>query len=232
MKPCLLVTWFAWSLVVMAAQHHPRDDVVLAPGYGDLEFTLPAPGSYDLPVLGRAADSKLMNSSGNELALHDLLGEKFTLLGFIYTRCPDINGCPLASYVMGQIQNRVMEDEILRAYVRLVSFSFDPMNDTPEVMEQYAKHFRKPGFDWHFVTARSQAELEETLQAYDQFVIRDYDQEGRLIGSMSHMLRVYLIDHNREIRNIYSVSFLHAETVINDIRTIIGDAVATKVSQH
>ena len=38
---------------------------------------------------------------------------------------------------------------------------------------------------------------------------------------MSHLLRVYLIDQNRWIRNIYSVSFLHADTLANDIRTLI-----------
>ncbi|MGR9091198.1 MAG: cytochrome-c peroxidase, partial [Gammaproteobacteria bacterium] len=34
--------------------------------------------------------------------------------------------------------------------------------------------------------------------------------------------RVYLIDSARQIRNIYSVSFLHADTIVNDIKTILG----------
>ncbi len=123
-----------------------------------------------------------------------------------------------------------MADEALKDYVRLVSFSFDPANDTPEVLEQYAGHFRKTDSDWHFVTAESAEELHATLEAYNQFVIREYDQEGKLLRSMSHMLRVYLIDHNRDIRNIYSVSFLHPDTVINDIRTIVGKNVAKGVA--
>jgi cytochrome c peroxidase len=37
----------------------------------------------------------------------------------------------------------------------------------------------------------------------------------------SHILRVMLIDRQRRVRNIYSVSFLHADTVLNDVRTLL-----------
>jgi cytochrome oxidase Cu insertion factor (SCO1/SenC/PrrC family) len=224
MKPILLLLTLlgVTSGQLFAAQHQRSADAALAPGYGDLEFEPPVPGSYNLPVLGHAADSKLLDSKGDLASLHGLMRNKFILLGFIYTHCSDVNGCPLASYVMARVQDRVMEDTALKDYVRLVSFSFDPANDTPEVLEQYARQFRKAGSDWHFVTARSAEELDATLEAYNQFVIRDYDQEGKFLGSISHMLRVYLIDQNRDIRNIYSVSFLHPDTVINDIRTIVG----------
>lgn len=222
----MVVTAAVATADVSAAQHHRQIDVGLAPGYGALEFVPPVPGTYRLPALGHAADAKLLNSKGDAVTLHDLMSDKFTLLSFIYTNCSDVNGCPLASYVMGKVSDRVMADEVLKDYVRLVSFSFDPANDTPEVLEQYAGHFRKPGSDWHFVTAETVEELAATLKAYDQFVIREYDPDGKFLGSISHMLRVYLIDHNRDIRNIYSVSFLHPDTVINDIRTIVAKSVA------
>ena len=227
----LVLTVGVAAVEAFAAHHQRQSDAVLAPGYGDLEFELAAPGSYTLPVLWQAADSRLVDSKGDLLTLYDLISDKFTLFSFIYTRCSDVNGCPLASYVMSKVQHRVMEDEVLKDYVRLVSFSFDPENDTPEVLEQYAGHFRQPGSDWHFVTANSAAELKAMLEAYDQFVIREYDQDGKLLGSISHMLRVYLIDHIRRIRNIYSVSYLHPDTVINDIRTIVGDSFAKNAAK-
>ena len=210
---------------VLGAQHHQSAEVVLAPGYGDLEFILPAPGTYRLPVLGSAKDARVVDSLGQELSLHGLMASRFTLLSFIFTNCSDVNGCPVATYVMGKIQNRLKDDDALKDYVGLVSFSFDPENDTTEVLQQYANKFRSPGTDWHFVTSRIPGELEKVLADYDQFVIRDIDENGELIGSISHMLRVYLIDHNRKIRNIYSVSFLHPDTVINDIKTIVLDNV-------
>jgi cytochrome c peroxidase len=47
-----------------------------------------------------------------------------------------------------------------------------------------------------------------------------YNEDGDYAGTMSHILRVYLIDRDRRIRNIYSAGFLHVDTVINDLRTL------------
>ena len=46
------------------------------------------------------------------------------------------------------------------------------------------------------------------------------------MGTMSHILRVFLIDESRQIRNIYSTSFLHADTVANDVRSLLMEATA------
>ena len=166
------------------------------------------------------------------MSLHELMSGKFTIFSFIYTTCTDVNGCPLASHVLAKVQRRVIADEILKDHVRLVSFSFDPVNDTPEVLENYASNFRVAGFDWHFVTSRSDEQLAVTLDDYNQFVIRDYNDNGTLVSSISHMLRVYLVDHRREIRNIYSVSFLHADTIMNDIRTIVAENASRQVTEN
>ena len=215
-------------ICVLAAQHHQSDSVTLAPGHGELEFVLPAPGTYRLPALGNARDARVVNSLDEETSLHGLMNSKFTLLSFIYTNCSDVNGCPVATYVMGKMQDRLRDDETLKDHVRLVSFSFDPLNDTAKVLQTYAGKFRGPGSDWHFVTSRNQVDLEKVLADYNQFVIRDMDENGQLIGSISHMLRVYLIDHRYQIRNIYSVSFLHPDTVINDIRTIVLNSAGSR----
>ena len=230
MKGLLVLVFIAGIVItgmpvedVRAAQHHQRQNLVLAPGYQKLGFTPPAPGSYQLPGLGLAADAELIDSRGDEVRLHELLGDKFTLFSFIYTQCSDVNGCPLASHVLSKVQRRVMADDVLKDLVRLVSFSFDPGNDRPEVLENYANNFREPGFDWHFVTANSAQELVSTLENYNQFVIREYDASGKQRSAISHILRVYLVDRKRQIRNIYSVSFLHADTILNDIRTIVSE---------
>ena len=44
------------------------------------------------------------------------------------------------------------------------------------------------------------------------------------MGILSHILRVFLIDPEGSIRNIYSASFLHADTLINDVKTVLLDS--------
>lgn len=63
-------------------------------------------------------------------------------------------------------------------------------------------------------------QIRPLLQAYDQTVQKEYDAKGKFTGNFSHTLRVYLIDRHQRVRNIYSVSFLHADTLINDAKTM------------
>jgi cytochrome c peroxidase len=194
---------------------------VLAPGYGPLLYTPPPAGTYALPPLGTAGDGQVVSDAAEPLALHDLIGDKLVLLGFIYTRCSDINGCPLASYVMKKVQDGVALDDTLNSQVRLISLSFDPQSDTPEALGEYAKHFRRQGSDWRFLTTTSEDALLPILEGYGQWRQKNYDENGDYMGSMSHILRVYLVDREGRIRNIYSTGFLDADTVMNDMRTLL-----------
>lgn len=201
---------------------HPAPQV-LAPGYSKLTFEPPAPGSYTLPPLGDAADGPVLDSGGAAGALHDHLGDKLVVLSFIYTRCSDVNGCPLATFVLKGVQDEILATPELEGAVRLVSFSFDPAYDTPPVLDKYAEHFRAPDFDWRFLTTAGEAELMPILEGFGQWIVRDYDAQGNYLGTVSHLLRVYLIDREKRIRNIYSTSFLHADTVVNDLRTVMAE---------
>lgn len=212
-----------WQSASFAAAHDHPQPVILAPGYSTLEFIAPEAGSYALPPLGSASNGPVLDATGARRNLHDYLGDKVVVLSFIYTTCNDVNGCPLATFVLKRVQNRVLRNKALSDQVRLLSFSFDPDHDTPLVLDTYARHFKAPEFDWQFLTTSSTTMLDPTLAAYGQSVIRDYDANGQYLGSMSHILRVFLIDKQKRIRNIYSTSFLHADTVANDIRTLLAE---------
>ena len=231
LKAVVTITALIASVAYAHSGHHGEGGQaapqVLAPGYQDLQFTPPPPGSYQLPVLARAGDGMVINANGRVLQLDQLLGNKITALSFIYTHCDDINGCPLASYVFSKVQNRIVKTEDLRDQVRLISLSFDPANDSPAVMLAYGRNFIRDGFDWEFLTTPSERDLAPILAAYHQVVRKDVDEKGQATGSFSHMLRVFLIDKKKQIRNIYSMSFLHPATVVNDIRTLLMEDAGT-----
>ena len=163
----------------------------------------------------------MIDSAGRAVRLHELYDDKAIVLSFIYTSCPDVNGCPLATFVISQVQKRLTADESMRSLVRLISVSFDPTNDTPEVMADYGQHFRRRDVDWRFLTAESENTLNPILDDYDQSVIRDRGPDGKALNTMSHILRVYLIDRDKYIRNIYSPSYLHPDILYADIRSVL-----------
>lgn len=206
------------SLGVTSAQEETE---VLPPGYTALEYTPSPAGTYELPALGTAVDGEVIDSDERALRLHSLFGDKIALLSFIYTSCSDIQGCPLATTVLQKIKSRLKSESLLSDKLRLISLSFDPAHDTPQAMSRYGTSFSDSGVEWRFLTTSSEAKLKPILEGYNQSIQRDYDENGQPLGTISHILRVFLIDRAKRIRNIYSVSFLHEEVLINDIKTLL-----------
>jgi cytochrome c peroxidase len=204
--------------------------VPLAPGYKPLTFTAPEPGSYTLPSLGAAGDGHVVESDGRTTSLHALYGEKIVLLSFIYSTCDDVNGCPLATAVFHKIKSQLKDSPELAGQLRLVTLSFNPEHDTPAAMHHYGQAFQGAGIEWRFFTTRSEAEIQPILQHYQQSVEKIYDEQGRFTGKFSHLLRVFLIDRQKRVRNIYTVSYLHPETVIGDIKTLLKESSGTSVA--
>jgi cytochrome c peroxidase len=165
----------------------------------------------------------VLNSLGKQQSLYDLFDGRYVLLAFIYSTCSDVNGCPLSAHVFYQIKSAMIEDEVLANRLKLISLSFDPETDTPAVMELYSNNFRYAGNagEWQFITTASHQQLQPILQAYNQVIQREVDNNGTTRVGYSHVLRVFLIDPQKRIRNIYSVDFLHQDLIINDVKTLI-----------
>ena len=197
-------------------------EIPLAPGYGALDYQLPQPGSYDLPVFKSAADGQVLTTTGKSSHLLTEFDNKYVLMGFVYSSCDDVNGCPLTSYVFYELKSAMEKDPVLAERFKLISLSFDPENDTPDKMKLYANNFKYAGNtgEWQFLTTASQEHLKPILKDYDQS-IQQQIVDGKTTNKINHILRVFLIDPKQQIRNIYSVSFLHADTVLNDLRTLL-----------
>ncbi len=208
------------SLTTAWAKQSESVNQTLAPGYGRLAFAAPEAGSYQLPDLGSAGNGSVVDVDGKNLHLHDLFGDKLVLLSFIYSTCNDASGCPLATAVFYRIKQRLASEPALSKQLRLVTLSFNPEHDTPDVMRKYGEGLTGE-LDWRFLTTRSEQLLQPILDRYQQTVQKVFDQQGNFTGTFSHILRVYLIDKNKHLRNIYSVSFLHPDTLINDIKTVL-----------
>lgn len=58
------------------------------------------------------------------------------------------------------------------------------------------------------------------LASYGQTASKMIDENGNDAGRFSHILRVFLIAPHKTTHNIYNTSFLHADTLISDIKTL------------
>ena len=133
------------------------------------DFVAPAPGSYALPPIQAAADGWVLEGNWLPRRLSHYTHGALTLLSFVYTYCTDPIGCPLAYATFDTVKRRVLADPALRGRVRLVSLSFDPVNDTPDAMRVYGgEHARSADLPWHFLTTYSTRFLKPILDDFGQ----------------------------------------------------------------
>lgn len=202
----------------------PETRVELSIGRSEeYDYDPPEPGSYALPALGLAANGRLLGPGGRERELHGVMAQHVAVLAFVYTRCTDPQGCPLTMALLHALYFAGQADPALGEAMRLITVSFDPDYDTPEVIGDYARAFREDAAEsgaWTFLTAGSHEALKPILKAYDQPIGTKRDAEDPH-GPFTHQLRVYLIDRQRRIRNIYSLGFLDPRMVITDVRTLL-----------
>ncbi len=197
-----------------------------APGWGALAYEPPQPGTYALPVIKPAVDGEVVSSDHSQLSLFELMKDKFTILSFVFTRCTDDNGCPLANAVLYKVQARLNRHPELRDQVSLMTISFDPEFDTPARLAALKSFYSDGMTGWRFLTTRDQAALQPIIDGYGQYPVRveHQDEHGEQVVEYLHLLRVYLIDRDQQIRNIYSVGFLHADILMNDLQTLLMES--------
>jgi cytochrome oxidase Cu insertion factor (SCO1/SenC/PrrC family) len=214
LRALTLISIATASVAAVGDDRLPRDR--------DYDYDPPVPGSYSLPVVKVAADGALLGSDGKSINLRDLTHGRITVLSFIYTRCAAPKACPYATGVLSQLYRVSEDDNALAKNLRLVSLSFDPEYDTPQRLASYSEGVRdeKPGCKWLFATAKSRAELQPILDAYGQ-AVDERQNANDPQGPLYHILRVFLIDRQGRIRNIYSSGTLDPRLVLADVKTLL-----------
>lgn len=116
-------------------------------------------------------------------------GGKVVAITFIYTRCPLPNFCFRMSNNFGVLDRR-FADRMGKDLV-LLSVTFDPEHDTPQVLADYARTWTKDATGWHFLTGPA-ADV-KGLSA--EFGVTAWQDEGL----MTHSLHTVVIDRRGHI---------------------------------
>ncbi|GJE43621.1 SCO family protein [Methylobacterium soli] len=216
-----LVAALMMHAAALAHDSHPP------PGADEAAFPIPAPGSYRLPPIKAAAGGAILDEAGHRLdLLIDVLKGRVSVLALVYTRCGDV--CPLASAGMARLQDLAVKDPDLSHRMRLVTLSFDPERDTPEVMRAYAAAWRSGdpvAPDWAFLTAAGREALAPILAAYGQQI------DAKPGGALNHVFRAFLIDPAGRVRNIYSLDVFEPALVLTDVRTLLLEQSGSEAAQ-
>jgi protein SCO1 len=175
----------------------------------DVVVTRQAPAGYAPPTPAAAArveaspgeavpDVPLVGDDGHPFRLAELRGRAYAVT-FVFTRCPLAEFCPRVTGLFADVEKELARDPALHARTALVSITFDPEHDTPEVLRTYAKPFRGPAAtaDRHWIFATG---TPTTIQKIAEFFGVDYEPDGT---SITHNLRTTVVGADGKVIRVF-----------------------------
>lgn len=184
---------------------------------------LPPPGSYKLDHIQRAPAGIVLESDRFPRWLSSYTTGSITLLSFFYSSCRDPAGCPLAWEAFEQLRETVKQRPDLHGKVRLVFISLDPARDTPEMLRGFARNYEADAAiaPWHFLTTYSYVFLQPLLRDMGEEIAIDRQASSPDNIVFNHLLKVFLIDREGWVREIYSTGSLDPAAILGDIETLL-----------
>lgn len=177
---------------------------------------------FHVPQTGeRVPDFVLLNQSGKTIHLAQFHG-KVLLATFIYTRCTLPTFCPRMSRNFATIDQALSADPRLRDATHLLSISFDPVYDTPQVLRTYGgsytgRYNNETFTHWDFA-APPVPELSSITQFFGVGITPGES------SSLNHSLSTVLIGRDGRILAWYPTNEWEPADVIGKVKAQLGAA--------
>ncbi len=171
-----------------------------------------------LADIGPAPAFKLTDQDGQPFDSARLRG-RVALVSFVYTTCGGV--CPATTHKLYRVQEALKQAGLWNDRVQFVSITLDPERDTSGVLKNYATTYDADTAAWHFLTGPP-ADIQEVIHAWGMWARRNDE------GVLDHPSRIFLVDANGRQREIYSLEFLEAGSVVADIRALASEQSLTR----
>jgi protein SCO1 len=131
-------------------------------------------------------DFTLTDQAGARVTLSQFVG-KVVAINFAYTRCPLPDYCFRLANNFGLLRKRFDNNPDLI----LITVSFDPVNDQPDVLARYARIWKADPRTWHFLTGP----VADVQRLCEVFGVGAWQDDGLL----THSLHTAVIDRQGKL---------------------------------
>ncbi len=156
----------------------------------------------------RLRNFKFTNELGQPVSFSDFKGQAIALT-FFFTRCPVPDFCPRLSRNFQQVEYKLNAMENAPTNWHLISVSFDPDRDTPEVLKAYAQTYHYQPDHWSFLTGPSDKISQLAHQCGVQF-----QQDN---GLFNHNFRTIIIDASNHLQMIFPTSGDLSDSIVREL---------------
>jgi protein SCO1/2 len=156
----------------------------------------------------------LIDQDGKPFGDKDL-NNKIYVANFFFTSCPTI--CPKMQTLMKKIQDT--DDFKKLNDFKLVSFTVDPDNDTPEKLKEFSSLIKAEKNRWYFLTGNRDSIYD---LAYKGFMVNAMEDK-KADGGFLHSDIMLLIDKEKRVRGIYEgTSYKDVKRLIDEAKVLVA----------
>lgn len=145
------------------------------------------------------------------------LSGKVYVADFFFTRCGNPTLCPRMSTELKRVQENFKDNDL----VKIVSFTVDPANDTPEVLKEYAGRYQAKYNKWKFLTGKKEKIYD---LAYNSFKVNAMEEGSEVTPEFLHATKFMLIDAQGRVRGYYEgTSREEVDKLILEIKILLHE---------
>ncbi|KSU62648.1 cysteine ABC transporter ATP-binding protein [[Bacillus] enclensis] len=161
------------------------------------------------------ADFNYTNQQNEKVSLKDLEG-KVWIADFIFTNCETV--CPPMTFNLTKLQK-----ELKKAGVedyKIVSFSVDPENDTPQALKEYISGYEADSGKWELLTGYKFEEIKDFAEhSFKTIVAKDPNSD-----QVIHQTSFFLVNQEGVVVKNYSGnSDVPYDEITSDMKTLIKE---------
>ena len=153
-------------------------------------------------------DYKFTNERGEPVSLAQFRGQAIALM-FFFTRCPIPQYCPRLSRNFEEAQRKLSALANAPTNWHLVSVTFDPAHDTPEVLRAYAISYHYNPAHWSFLTGPPD-KIADLARACDV----KFEADG---GFFNHNFRTLIIDASNRLQMVFPTSGDLSDAIVQEL---------------
>jgi protein SCO1/2 len=158
----------------------------------------------------------LTNQFGKAFSTADFKGGPLAIT-FLFTRCPFPNFCPRMANNFSEAQQKLLQKTNAPAKWYLLTVSFDPEVDKPEVLKTYSAAYKCDPKHWTFATGS----VEDVTALGEQFGLQFWrSQDNNAL--INHNLRTVILDGAGRVRRVLEGNSWTSDELVAEIKRAGG----------
>ena len=193
----------------------------------DSERTVPFIGHYDLEysvkdgvqvidtVYQPIQSFAYQNQEGRQVT-NKSYAHKIWITEFFFATCPTI--CPIMNVQMTNLTKEVHTMN-MEGQVQFLSFSIDPIKDTPEALKKYKGLHCRDCKNWDFLTGDEEFTHRLGIESFKVFSGR----EEEAAGGYAHSGAFSMVDQNGYLRGVYNITSFDGDVNKSEYQRLLRD---------